>query len=132
MTERLNVAVSKTVVRANVPRVRIPLSPPPLIIQTPVKYPAHPWSTEIKNNWFSFLTPDRHSECINTARPPVAYLPLTKNGPSGEVLLTKDGRSNLGTPRVTTRPTATFSIDAMPSGYLRIMKTSHISNRTEF
>ena len=28
MAEWLNVAVSKTVVRANVPRVRIPLSPP--------------------------------------------------------------------------------------------------------
>ena len=54
VTEWLNVAVSKTVVRANVPRVRIPLSPPPLVIQTPVKYPAHPWSREIESNWLPF------------------------------------------------------------------------------
>ena len=54
VAEWLNVAVSKTVVRANVPRVRIPLSPPPLVIQTPVKYPAHPWPREIESNWLSF------------------------------------------------------------------------------
>ena len=46
MAEWLNVAVSKTVVRGNVPRVRIPLSPPnftmkPLIDQHPhTKFPS--------------------------------------------------------------------------------------------